>query len=387
MMNNAVAIMLILAAIEGIVLFVASHEKTKRYFRFMPPVFWIYFLPMLASSCGLIDAGHPVLGAISKHVLPASLFLLLLAVDVKAILRLGPKALTMMLAGSLGIMLGTTIVFYLFRDIVGAQMWSGFAALSGSWSGGSANMIAVKEALLTPDEVFLPMVIVDTVVPYFWMGILISAVSLQPVFDKFARADQRILDELDAGTKVLANAAKARLRPSTTVIIILVAFAGGALAMATARFLPEIKDVVSATAWTIIAASTLGLAASFTPAKRLEEHGSERIGYILLYFVLTSIGAKASVSNIGDSLVLIVAGFLIVLLHAVFLIVTARLIRAPMFLAAVASQANIGGVASAPIVAEVYRPGLASVGLLLAVLGGIIGTYLGIITGHMCRLF
>jgi len=387
MINNALGIILVLAAIEAFVLYLSGHGRFKRYFRFIPSVFWIYFLPMLASTAGLIDSRHPVLGAITKNILPASLFLLLLAVDVKAILRLGPKALAMMIAGSIGIMLGTTVVFALFKDIVGVQMWSGFAALSASWMGGSANMVAVKEALAAPDEVFLPMVIVDTVVPYFWMGILVSAVSLQPLFDKFTRADQRILQELNAGTEKLKKSAARQLRPLMSVGILGVGFAGGFSAKFVSAYLPVVKDIISAYAWTVIAASLLGLLLSFTPARKLEGHGSERIGYFLLYFVLASIGAKASLTNINASLILIGAGFMIVLVHAAFLILFACLIRAPMFLAAVASQANIGGVASAPIVAEVYQPGLASVGLLMAVFGGIIGTYLGIVTGHVCHLF
>ncbi|OGX34319.1 MAG: hypothetical protein A3C36_05150 [Omnitrophica WOR_2 bacterium RIFCSPHIGHO2_02_FULL_52_10] len=342
---------------------------------------------MLASTAGLIDSRHAVYSQITRNILPASLFLILICVDIKAIARLGPQALTMMLAGSVGIMMGTVAVFALFKNIVGKEMWSGFGALSASWTGGSANMVAVKEALLTPDEVFLPMVIVDTIVPYVWMGLLVSAVSLQPLFDKFTRADRQVLDALNRKAATVHAGRGSKLTFPMTVFILLVAFAGGFVSMAVSRHLPEIKDIISGYAWTIILASALGLALSFTPARKLERYNSDRIGYLLLYFVLTSIGAKASLTNIHESFVLIGAGFLIVTLHAAILVLVARLIRAPMFLAAVASQANIGGVASAPIVAEVYQPGLASIGLLLAVLGGIIGTYLGILTGYLCHAF
>ena len=387
MINNAWGIIIVLVGIEAAVMYLAGNARFKHWFSFLPAVFWIYFLPMLASTAGLIDSRHAVYGLITQNILPASLFLLLLCVDVKAIVRLGPQALTMMLAGSAGIMIGTVAVFALLKNIVGGQMWSGFGALSASWTGGSANMVAVKEALLTPDEVFLPMVIVDTIVPYFWMGILVSAVSLQPQFDKFTRADRQVLDELNRKVASLHSGKGRQFSILATIFILLVAFAGGRAAMAAAGYLPEIKDIISRYAWTIISASVLGLALSLTPARKLERYNSDRIGYLLLYFVLTSIGAKASLANIHESLVLIGAGFLIVILHAVFLVLAARLLHAPMFLAAVASQANIGGVASAPIVAEIYQPGLASIGLLLAVFGGIIGTYLGIVTGHLCHLF
>jgi len=387
MINNPWGIIVVLTSLEAAVLSLAGHARFKRYFKFLPSVFWIYFLPMLASTSGLINHQHAVYGLITKNILPASLFLLLLGVDVKAIWGLGPKALTMMLAGSGGIMIGTVTVFALFKDMIGINMWTGFGALSASWMGGSANMVAVKEALLTPDEVFFPMVIVDTIVPYFWMGMLVSAVSLQPLFDKFTGADRKILDELNQGAAKNSAGSNKQFSFKMTGIILLIAFAGGFASIFVARHLPEIKDVISQYAWAIILASMLGLTLSFTPARKLVSCHSNSIGYVLLYFVLTSIGAKASLSSINTSLVLIGAGFLIVIVHAAFLVMVARLIRAPMFLVAVASQANIGGVASAPIVAEVYQPGLASVGILMAVFGGILGTFLGIFTGHLCHWF
>ena len=150
------------------------------------------------------------------------------------------------------------------------------------------------------------------------------------------------------------------------------------------QFMPVIKNVISGYAWTIILASILGLFLSTTKARNIERFGSNRIGYFLLYFVLTTIGAKASLMNIGSTFVLIMAGFVLVFIHALFIFLASRVMKAPMFLAAVASQANIGGVASAPVVAEIYQPGLASIGLLLAILGNIVGTYAGILTGQLC---
>ena len=222
MINNAPGIIAVLIGIEATVMLVASRARFKRYFKFLPPVFWIYFLPMLASTSGLIGNQHALCNMITQNFLPASLFLLLLSVDVKAIMGLGPKALAMMLAGSAGIMFGTVVVFVLFKDIVGEQMWSGFGALSASWMGGSANMVAVKEALLTPDEVFLPMVIVDTIVPYFWMGILVSIVGLRPVFDKFSGADRQILDELKKSAAGAGNGPNRRFSFQMTVMILLI---------------------------------------------------------------------------------------------------------------------------------------------------------------------
>jgi uncharacterized membrane protein len=379
-------IILLLAAIEALVLGLSRHERTRRWFELLPAVFWIYFLPMLAATFGLLPTRSPVYGLITTYLLPASLVLLLLPVDIRAILRLGPKALAMFFVGAAGIIAGTVFAFALSKPLVGAEFWAGFGALSASWTGGSANMIAVKEALAVPDAVFAPMVIVDTVVPYLWMGLLIALVGRQGAFDRWNRADRSILDDL--GVRVAQHVA-GRVGKRTVggiALALAVATAASGAAHLLAGELPQIRDVVSSYTWTILIVTLLGLGLSLSPARNLERAGATRTGYDLLYFVLTAIGAKASVASIGAALLLIGAGLLIVAVHAVVLLLGARLLRAPLFLVAAASQANIGGVASAPVVAEVYHPGLASVGLLLAILGNIVGTWLGIACAQLCRL-
>ena len=386
MITNPLLIIAVLLTIEALVLALSRHQRTRRCFDLLPAVFWIYFLPMLAATFGLITPKSPVYGMITAWLLPASLVLLLLPVDMRAILRLGPTALAMFFIGAAGIMAGTVLSFALFKPLIGPQFWSGFGALSASWTGGSANMIAVKEALSVPDAVFAPMVIVDTVVPYLWMGFMIAMVGLQPAFDRWNRSDRALLDHFgEQAVKHLATSGSRRTAAGI-VLALAVAFAGGGAAHLIARQLPQIQDVVTPYTWTIMVVSLIGILLSFSPVRSLERSGASRTGYDLLYFVLTAIGAKASVASIGSALVLIAAGLLIVAVHAVVLLVGARLLRAPLFLVAAASQANIGGVASAPVVAEVYHPGLASVGLLLAILGNIVGTWLGIFCAQLCRM-
>ncbi len=386
MISNPLLIIIVLITIEILVLRLSRHTRTRRFFDLLPAVFWIYFLPMLAATFGLISAESPVYGIITTWLLPASLVLLLLPVDIKAILRLGPAALAMFFIGAAGIIVGTVISFTLFKPLIGNDFWSGFGALSASWTGGSVNLIAVKEALSVRDAVFAPMVIVDTVVPYVWMGIMMAMVGLQPAFDRWNRADRVILEHLGKSAGEHPATSGGQRTPSGIALTLIVSFAGSGAAYLIARQLPQIRDIANNYTWTIIIVSLIGIMLSFSPARNLERSGATRTGYDLLYFVLTAIGAKASVACIGSALVLIAAGMLIVAIHAAVLLVGARLMRAPMFLVAAASQANIGGVASAPLVAEVYQPGLASVGLLLAILGNIVGTWLGIACAQLCRL-
>lgn len=343
MITNPFIIFLILLGIEGMILFSASHPRTRYLFRFLPAVFWIYFLPMIVSTLGWIDPKSPLYGWVTTNGLPACLFLLLLGVDCKMILRLGHKALLMFLIGSLGMMVGAVTTFAIFHPIIGDAFWGGFGALSASWIGGSANMVAAKEALGTPDDIFLPMVIVDTIVPYVWMGILVVGSTWQALIDRLNHADRTVLDEIQRRLRIETLSLKVTMSLWTMIAMVVMAFAVSFALKWLSGWLPVIPGIVSSLTWTIILVSIVGLGCSLTPLRFLEMRGSTKIGYALLYFVLTTIGAKASLSQLGTSLILIAAGFMIVAIHAMVLIITARLLRVPMMLAATASQANIGG--------------------------------------------
>jgi len=387
MIHNPFQLILILLAVESGVLFLAGNPRTKHLFSFLPSMFWIYFLPMVLSTCGIIDAKSPLYAGITKYLLPPALFLLLLNVDIKAISRLGPAALVMFFAGSFGIMLGMVISFIIFKPWIGAQFWGGFGALSASWTGGSANMVAVKEALNVPDAVFLPMVIVDTVVPYVWMGILVSLAARQKIFDDFNRSDRRILDDLAKRTNHFSKRKEQSVHPGKAILLIGLAVLVGRAFQLLSVYLPTGKDVLSPYAWSIILVTSTAVILSMTPIARIPHTGADKFGKWILYFVLTSIGARASLNNASQVGVLIMSGVVVIFIHVAILMVTARLIRAPLFLVATASLSNIAGLVSAPVVAEVYQPGFACVGLLLAILGHCLGAYNGILTGQICRLF
>ncbi len=386
MITSPSFIILTLLFIEGIVLFLSENPATKRFFKFLPAMFWIYFLPMLASSFGLLPHKSGIYQIIPVYFLPASLLLLLIAIDLPAIFKLGKTALIMMFAGSLGIMAGAPVVLLIFKPWLPADIWAGFGALSGSWIGGSANMIAVKEAIHAPDAVFLPMIVVDTIVSYSWMGILIALAVFQDRYDRWNKSRTEVMEELNRKVAALPQERSRSLKIGSTVLIFAFALAGTFFSLQAAQQLPEIPNIVSTYTWTILIASTLGTLLSLTGIKRLETFGASKIGYVLLYFVLTSIGVRADLTAVASAPLFIVAGFVWVLIHAGFLFATSRITKAPMFLMAAASQANIGGPASAPIVAAIYQPSLAAVGLLLAIIGNVMGTYLGILTSQLCRL-
>lgn len=386
MITNTVALIGCLAGIEAGILWLDRNPKTKFLFRFLPAIFWIYFTPLLLTHFGLFSAEHALYGWTIQYILPLCLILLLIPVDLPGILKLGPQALTMMLAGTAGVMAGTVIGVGLFQRLIPPGSWIGFTTVAASWMGGSSNMIAVKEAVGTPEDLFSGMIIVDALVGYTWMGLLMALSSRQESFNAWTGADRSTLENLRS--RIENRAAEPDPNPSLKKcgVLILTALAGTLLARQLAGALPEIQGILSTFTWVIILVSVYGLTLSFSPLRRLDPRSANRTGNLLLYFVLTTIGAHAAVSEWKDVLLFSGIGFLIVGIHGIFLIAAAKLIRAPMFLFAAASQANIGGVASAPIVAAVYDSRLAPVGLLLAVFGNIIGTYLGITLTQICRL-
>ncbi|MBF0510974.1 MAG: DUF819 family protein [Candidatus Omnitrophica bacterium] len=388
MMRDPLFLILILIAVESLVLGLSANHKTKHLFKILPSMFWIYFLPMVLSTCGVIDARHPVYQEITKYLLPPALFLMLIDMDIESIVRLGPSALIMFFSGTLGILFGMVVSFIIFKPFIGTLFWGGFGALAASWTGGSANMIAVKEALNTPENVFLPMVIVDTILPYTWLGIVIFCAGRQKDFDAWNHSDRRILDDLaKQGAGSDKNKENKPQAPVILFVSILLAFLVSLVARRVAVFFPTGKAVLSPSAWTIILVTASAIILSMTPIKQVASSRTHLAGKWILYLVLASIGARASLSNASQVGILLLAGVVVIAVHVLVLLIVARLIRAPLFLAATASLSNIAGLVSAPVVAEIYQPGLASVGLLLAILGHSIGVYNGILTGHICRLF
>ncbi len=383
MIETSFGIVATLISIEVFVLWISEYPLLKKYFKFLPAVFWIYFIPMIFSTFHVVSPASPVYQSISKYCLPVSLFLLLLGVDVPAILKLGKIALITMLAGSFGIFFTAPIVLLLFKHWLPQDAWMGFGALSGSWIGGSANMIAVKEAIHAPESVFLPMIAVDVIVSYSWMGILIALASYQQQYDTWNQSNRKIIQELRNKTSNQAAKKFKGFKASSLIQMLGLAVCATLFSIWISKLIPEMKNF-SANTWVIIIVSSLALAFSFTPLRKLESAGTSKVGYWVLYFVLTSIGAKANLADITSAPVLILAGFVWVFLHFLFMIAISRVTKAPLALIATASQANIGGPVSAPIVAAVYEPTLASVGLLLGIFGNIVGTYFGLLCSKLC---
>lgn len=396
------ALFAVLATLVAIIFWLGRQPRLAGFFRYFPPLIWTYFVPMILSSFGLLPHESPLYDFVMLTILPAVIVLLLVPSDTASIARAGPKAIAMMLIGTTGIVLGAAGSFALFLFLLPAgtlpgETWRGIASLSGSWIGGSPNMAAIAASLgINGSSLFGKMVVVDTICAYTWLGVLIALVGWQGRIDRFNRADARLVGELAAK---LGRQQAERERPITMgdfgmilaagfLVSQLCLLAGGWAATrvqgleAASGLMARINlsQVLSAFGWGVLFTTFAGIALSFTRLRHIEDAGASAIGNTGLYILLTTFGAQADLRLIGPNDVWLIAiGAVWLLIHILVLFIGARLLRAPLFLTAIASMANVGGTASAPVVAAAFHPSLAPVGLLLAILGGIIGTPVGLL--------
>ena len=380
MISDPTATFIFLACLLGAIFWLSGLPQLQPLFRLTPAVIYAYFIPALSTSLGITPQSSPAYDWRVRYLLPLSLLLLMMTVDLRAVLGLGRKAILMMLAGSLGIILGGPIALALFGGFLPGDTWMGLAALSGSWIGGTPNMVAIKESVGTPDSLMGPIIVVDTLVAYGWMGVLLFLSSFQSRFDAWVGADTDEIEALDAS---LADLDRERrpIEVRDLAMILALGFGGAAGCIWLGRQLPALGDptIISHTTWTVMFVTSLGLALSFTPVRNLEKVGASRIGYVALYLMLTAIGAQADLKKVLEVPLYLVVGAVWLGIHILILFGAAKLLRAPLFFVATGSMANVGGVVSAPVVASVYRRALAPVGVLMGVTGYLIGIYGGLL--------
>jgi len=273
----------------------------------------------------------------------------------------------------------------LLRPWLPDDAWKAIGPLCGSWIGGSFNMIAVKEAVGTPDELFGLIILTDTLIAYGWMALLVSLAAHQSRFDCWNGSRIGLLNDLAARARQKSSPADSGNRIAGMAAVAIIASAAAGISVWAGRLLPSVQGIINPAVWSIMLATLMGIGLSFTPARRLQTCGSSRAGFLLLYLVLASLGAKTGLSYAGNLPVFLAVGVIWIVIHAACLLAAARLMKVPLALLAAASQACIGGTASAPVTAGIYHPQLAPVGLLMAVLGNIVGTFLGLLSAHLCR--
>lgn len=386
LINNSFGLLAVLFIIPAIIFLVDSHAKYGKIFKVVPPLVFAYFIPTILTALDIIPSEAIVYKQIKTYVLPASLLLLTLAVDIKGIMRLGSKAIIMFFSGTLGVVIGGPIALFLFKNQLPDEIWRGMAALAGSWIGGGANFIAIGKSVGATDAMLGLMVVVDVLVANIWTGILLYLAGRYKSIDKRLNADNTMIEELKE--KVIKFQNKTNRISTTTdyMVIMALAFGGAWFAYVLGNALPEIGDIISHTTWKIIIITTLGVIFSFTKIRNLEGAGASKLGTVMLYLLIGVIGAAADLREVIQYPSLFAMGFTWILIHIIIMLTVMKLIKAPLFFMAVGSQANIGGAASAPIVASAFHPALATVGVMLGIAGYVVGTYAALICAAMLRM-
>ena len=393
--NDAVVLGILLGILSFVFLTGRSeHPFWKKFYKYVPTLLLCYFIPSIFNSLGIFSGESSRLYFVaSRYLLPTSLVLLTISIDLPSIIKLGPKALVMFFTGTAGIIIGgplaIMVVSVFAPDIVGGAgpeaVWRGLTTVAGSWIGGGANQAAMKEIFNVGDGLFSAMIAVDVIVANIWLAFLLYGVGIHKQIDEKLQADTSAISELKE--KIEAYRSQIMRIPDLTDTIKLMSVGFGVTAFAhfgsdliapwIAVNAPGLEkfSLTSGFFWLIVISTTIALGLSFTRARELEGIGASRYGSVFLYVLVATIGMKMDLMAIFENPGLFLVVLIWMVIHAILLIGVAKLIKAPFFFMAVGSQANVGGAASAPIVASAFHPSLAPVGVLLAVLGYAVGTY------------
>ena len=403
LITNDAIVFGLLACCLGIVFHTSQQKAFRKFYRIMPALLMCYLLPALLSTFNIISPKTSGLWPIAKnYFLPASLILMTLSTDLKGVIKLGPKALIMFFTATVGIVLGGPIAILITStfspETVGGAgfdaVWRGLATLAGSWIGGGANQTAMLELYQFNVEKYGAMLAVDVVVANIWMAFILLGAGKADKIDKWLKADSSSIDTLKEKMANYSASVERKFTLPDLIKIIAIAFGGVGLA----HFLAEIfgswaadsnwKDSILASQffWVIVVATTVGLSLSFTKMRSLEGAGASKIGSGFIYILVAIIGMKIDLSELVKYWDFIIIGLIWMAFHVGLLFLVAKIIRAPFFFLAVGSKANVGGAASAPVVASAFHPSLAPVGVLLAVLGYALGTYAAIICAQLMEI-
>jgi uncharacterized membrane protein len=406
LITNDAVVLGILMGILGLVFWTSESNIVffKRLYSVIPPILLCYFLPGLLNSMGVISGSSSSLYTMaSRYLLPASLVLFTLSLDLREIWKLRKKAGLMFITASISIMLGGPAAVFLVSlfapEIVGGdgaeEVWRGLSTVAGTWIGGGANQAAMFEIFKPSPDLFSAMVALDVFISYLWMALLLFGAGKNVLINRFLKADDQSVTEIK--DKIEAYQLGIMRIPKMEDIILILGIGFGVTGIAhfgADTIAPWIQvnapylsafSLTSGFFWLVIIATTLGMLLSFTRLRSLEGAGASKIGSVLLYVLIATIGMQMNIMAIFNKPGVLIVGLVWILIHIIVIFIVAKLTKTPFFFLAVGSMANIGGPASAPVIASAFHPSLAPVGVLLAVFGYVIGTYGAYLCGLMMQ--
>jgi len=376
-----------LAALMMIGSLIVYTEKKSRHklFEYLPAIVIIYFVVMLLSTFGLwqkTDSVTATYKSVKSNLLPAMIFLMLLSADMREIFKLGRKMLLTFFLASVSIAIGFIGTFTLFHTYFETGSWKAFAALSGSWMGGTGNMVAIQGALNLPDSAMGYTLLIDSIDYAIWVMLLLALVPFAKKFNLWSEADTSVIDEVGERLALKENAKKPISFASLFLLLGASLFVS-ALSQYGASFLPT-TSFLTTTTWIVIIATLAGILFAMTPLAKMS--GGSELAHIMLYLIVALIASRANFTELTEAPLYILAGFVIIAIHVSIMVVFAKLFKLDLFSLGVASLANIGGVASAPILASAYSKALIPIGVLMAMMGYIVGTFGGLMVGKILEM-
>jgi uncharacterized membrane protein len=371
--------------------FLVEQQTQWRFFNYVPPLIFIYVTPVFLNNLNVIPATSVVYSGLSSYALPVFIVLMLIKVDVPAAIRVMGKGVLVMLMGTIGVMVGAVVSYSIVHGWLAEDAWKGFGSLAGSWIGGTGNMAATSEMLGTPPDQFGLAVLADNVIYIVWLPILLGSKNFAEQFNRWAKVPADRLKMMDDAAAVVVERERTpQMRDYIYMGAIAIGVTWIASALAAELFsammasYPALEIVLSESTWRILLITTIALALSTTPVARLPN--ATAIGTALIYLFVAGMGARATIEGFGQAPAFLLGAFIWIFIHGAFCLLGAKIFRVDVHSVAIASAANIGAAASAPIVAAFHRPSLVPVSVLMALIGYALGNYLAPLTAHLARL-
>lgn len=407
--SNNIIVLGILALALAAIFYTSSLKSWKKFYAIFPALLLCYMVPAVLNTANIISSDtseyEELYYVATRYLLPSSLLLLCLGIDLKGLINLGWKPLAMFFAGTLGVIVGGPVALLIFSQIhpdtvsgVGNQeAWRGLSTIAGSWIGGGANQTAMLEIFAFDKRLYGGMILVDIVVANIWMAVLLFLINKNEKINRWLKADNSSIEDLISRVENYSLSVQKQPNLQDYMLMFGITFGGLAIAFYLAELvagtlstIPAFSDpssffnsFTSSFLWLILFATLVGVLASMTKLRRLEGSGASKIGSIFIYILVAVIGMRMDILQIFENPFLILLGLVWMFVHVIVLFGVAKLIKAPFFFIAVGSKANIGGAASAPVVAGAFNPSLAPVGALLAIVGYIVGTVGALISALM----
>ncbi len=380
--NEMIGVLAVITMIP--VFFLWLEKKTKwKVFDFLPAIIWIFLAPIFLSNLNVIPRSSPIYTTFRAFAVPMFIVLMLLDINIREVLKVAWRGAGVMVLGAIGIVVGAVLSFYMFKSGLPEDTWRGYGALAGSWIGGTGNLAAVADSLETPGEMVGMVVLVDNFVYVVYFPIILTCKRWASSFNRFTRVSQKDIDHIAEAT---ASVEKKTHELHFKDVLTLLGF--GFLAILAAELvagvIPELPPVLTERTWAILLVTTFGIALSGTPLKNVP--GTEPLSMSLVYIYMTMMGAQADLRNIGGAQWFLIAGFVCILVHFIFIVIGARLFRIDVSMAAVSSVSAVGGAASAPVAAGYHREELVPISIMLALIGYGLGNYLGVATAYLCNM-